>query len=120
MYSAIFADGGWADMCGRDVGPTPWQCYPVRFPSPGIRAFVADRLLSVGIGTRRYYRPSIAGGYDGLMGPRFDPAATPVAERLQEVMLCLPIYPGLEDGDREFVADTLRSTLRAVEAGESA
>lgn len=91
-----------------DTGPTPWQAFPCRIRSPGLRERMAARLAAAGIETRAYYAPTLAGGYRGTRHV-FDPRSTPESERLAGEMLCFPIYESMS-------ADEQASLLRETEA----
>ena len=93
-------------------GPTPWQSYPVRFQNGSLRDVVMRRLMAAGIETRPYYAPTIGSGYAGIRGPRFDPALTPVAERLSREVLCFPIYQSMTGDEQTYVFE---QTLAAME-----
>lgn len=58
-----------------------------------------DKLKQNNIFTRRYFYPLISNfpTYRGL--PSAEPANLPVANSIAEKVLCLPIYPGLDDSD---------------------
>jgi|SRR5690606_22112689 len=58
-----------------------------------------EKLKRSSIFTRRYFYPLISNfpTYRGL--PSAEPANLPIANSIAEKVLCLPIYPGLEDSD---------------------
>jgi len=63
------------------------------------------KLRAHGIVARRYFYPLISSfpAYRGLPSAR--PDNLPVATRLAEQVLCLPIYPGLEEHDQDRIID---------------
>jgi dTDP-4-amino-4,6-dideoxygalactose transaminase len=78
-------------------------------------------LRAEGVVARRYFHPLISDFpmYRGL--PSADPAGLPVARRASEQVLCLPIYPGLDDADVRRIAQLVRATaVRPAEAQTSA
>ena len=66
------------------------------------------RLREHGIYARRYFYPLISDlpMYRGLSSA--SPANLPVAQRIAGQVLCLPIYPALEDGDVDAVTGVIR------------
>jgi dTDP-4-amino-4,6-dideoxygalactose transaminase len=72
---------------------------------------VYEELLRHNIYGRRYFYPIISQfpTYRGL--PSADSANLPVAHRLSEQVLCLPVYPGLERKVLDTIAQILRNTV---------
>ncbi len=71
----------------------------------GLYLYLRER----GIYTRRYFYPLISDFpmYRGL--PSAAPSNLPVAHSIARQILCLPIYPGLEDTDLNRIIDLIRS-----------
>jgi dTDP-4-amino-4,6-dideoxygalactose transaminase len=67
-----------------------------------------SRMRSRGIYPRRYFYPLISDlpMYRGL--PSANPANLPVAKRIAEQILCLPLYPALADEDVDAIAGLIR------------
>lgn len=98
-----------------DVGPTPWQTFPLRF-AEGTRDGAMQSFKEKGIETRAYYSPSLSEGYCGTMATMTDAdrASTPHADDLSHQMLCLPVYQGLSDDLIDRVAQGLDDTLNQI------
>ena len=64
-----------------------------------------DRLAAEGIHTRKYFYP-ITTAFECYAG-RFDPQATPVALRMSERVLTLPMYADLELNDVDFICELI-------------
>jgi dTDP-4-amino-4,6-dideoxygalactose transaminase len=80
--------------------------FPVFFENPAFpRDAAYARLAAHDIYARKYFYPltSALQCYEG----RFDPAATPIAKRLSESVLTLPLYPDLCDADIHRICDLL-------------
>ncbi len=74
------------------------------------RNAVCARLNAEGIFPRKYFWPC-TNDFDFQKGNRlFDPAATPVAKRISESVLTLPIYAGLSSGDVDRICDVILDT----------
>jgi dTDP-4-amino-4,6-dideoxygalactose transaminase len=58
-----------------------------------------ERLKSVGIYTRRYFYPLVSQLMPYCQYPSAQPGKLPVAERVAEEILCLPIYADLQERD---------------------
>jgi dTDP-4-amino-4,6-dideoxygalactose transaminase len=87
-----------------------WHLYVVRVPDPGrLAAFLAER----GIQTARHYPepPHLAPAYRSL---GLSPGAFPVAEALARECLSLPLFPGIEEAQLEWVCDGVREYFRRV------
>lgn len=67
------------------------------------------RLRERGIYSRRYFYPLISTMPMYGKFPSSDPANLPVATRIAEQVLCLPIYPNLSNMDLERVIEAVRS-----------
>jgi len=85
--------------------------FPI-FVEPGFplgREALYERLRENGVHGRRYFYPLISAMpmYSGL--PSADPANLPVAARLADEVLCLPIHPQLTGADQARVIDFIRS-----------
>ena len=85
-----------------------WHLYVVRTADPAaLAAFLRDR----GIGTSRHYPEAVhlAGAYRELGYAR---GAFPIAERLAQEVLSLPIFPGITDEQLEAVGDAIEEFFR--------
>jgi dTDP-4-amino-4,6-dideoxygalactose transaminase len=73
--------------------------FPVRFVGEGARDAAMEKLAANDIFARKYFYPltSDFSCYKGL--PGFDAALTPIAKRIADEVLTLPLYPGLSDED---------------------
>lgn len=83
--------------------------YVVRVP-PGTREPIRRSLADAGVPTRVHYPVALN------REPCFaasDPASAPLAERLAEEVLSLPIHAQLADAEVEWVCDRIRSARRA-------
>lgn len=71
-----------------------------------------ERLKSEGIFSRRYFYPLISDFpmYRGLESAA--PSRLPVARRMADRVLCLPIYPALAPEEQQHIVDAIRSALR--------
>ena len=85
--------------------------YPVFFDTGESRAAAEAALKAVHVLPRRYFASGLFEdpAYEGLL----DPSALPVAHRLSETVLCLPIHHAMTDGDVALVVETLRAHLGA-------
>ena len=88
--------------------------FPVVFENRIVRDRVCDALAEEGVFARKYFYPLITDFecYRGL--PGFDSAATPVAKRISDGVVTLPMYPGLESENVKLISDVVR---RVVEHG---
>lgn len=69
------------------------------------------RLREKGVYSRRYFYPLISTMPMYGKFPSSDPANLPVATRIAEQVLCLPIHPNLSNMDLERVIDAVRSPI---------
>jgi dTDP-4-amino-4,6-dideoxygalactose transaminase len=81
-----------------------WHQYTVRIPAR--RDAVLERLRDGGVGAEVYY-PIPAHRQAAFA----DPASLPVAERLAEEVLSIPVHPSLTDDERATVAKTLAGAM---------
>ena len=67
---------------------------------------LADRLAANGIGARKYFYPltSTVGCLDGKIA-----SSTPVAQRISDNVLCLPIYEDLDEKSTDYICDKIIS-----------
>jgi dTDP-4-amino-4,6-dideoxygalactose transaminase len=109
-YAARFAGGPVVAPSVRRDCAHAWRNYVVRIPD---RDRVRAALLQQGIATSTLYAPPVhlqpVYRHLGL-----GPGAFPVAERLGQEILCLPMYPGLEP---QQVDDVAAAVLQALNAG---
>lgn len=84
--------------------------FPVRIEAayPLSRDVVYQRLAAQGIHTRRYFYPLISNFPMYRELPSAHPGRLPVANRLADEVLCLPIYPDLPEAVIDAVAEMLK------------
>ena len=82
--------------------------FPVVFESRAIRDRVCEALAEEGVFARKYFYPLITDFecYRGKAG--FDSSATPVAQRISDGVVTLPLYPGLEMAEVKLISDVVR------------
>jgi dTDP-4-amino-4,6-dideoxygalactose transaminase len=106
---------------GLQLPPEPegsksvWHLYVVRSPErERLGAFLAER----GIGTGRHYPepPHLAPAYGGLGHSR---GGFPVSEALAKEGLSLPLYPGLDETQIEWVCESVRDYFQRTSAPTS-
>ena len=115
MYDAAFADAGLVEVPPRRAGDRhAWHLYVVRL---GLEALTIDRgevirrLDESGVGASVHFIPlHLHPHYQRLYGYR--PGDFPVAERIFECSVSLPIWPGMTDAHVDRVATTLLGILR--------
>jgi dTDP-4-amino-4,6-dideoxygalactose transaminase len=106
-YRALLRDVPGLRMLQRSAGVTPNHSYfPVllgRDYALG-RDGLYQRLREEGVMARRYFHPLISDFPMYRSLPSADPAALPVAREAADQVLCLPIYPALEEADVDRIA----------------
>lgn len=92
----------------------------VRDDYPLDRDGLYDHLREAGILTRRYFHPLLSSlpMYADL--PSAGPQNLPVATEMAERVLCLPIFPGLDDSGVARIIDAIRTPLAARPAAPRA
>lgn len=81
---------------------------PIVIPTARLRDEIYSKLKGFDIFARRYFYPLVS----SLIDPMSDPATdTPHAHRLASQILCLPIYPALEDSDIDRIIAIVNSLL---------
>ena len=122
-YDAAFDGSSLLERPPRRSGDLhAWHLYIVRLNLEAIsidRAEVIGRLAATGIGTSVHFIPlHLHPHYQGRYG--YEPGDFPVAERIFESSISLPIWPGMTDPQVDRVATTLLeicgTARRAVEA----
>ena len=85
--------------------------FPVVFESRSIRDRVCEALAAEGVYARKYFYPLITDFecYQGREG--FDSARTPVARRISDGVVTLPLYPGLALEDVALICDAVRRVI---------
>jgi dTDP-4-amino-4,6-dideoxygalactose transaminase len=79
--------------------------YPVVFPSHEVMMRVRRSLLDQGIGSRRYFHPSM----DSLpLLTRTQERPCPVSQSISSRVLCLPMYIGLRKADVEVICGVIQ------------
>lgn len=87
-----------------------WAQYTVQLPTTVNRAEVQKQLKEKGIPTNIYYiKPMHKQG--AFQGTRSSQADCPVADKLCEKVLCLPIHPYLTDDEINKVCEALKAVL---------
>ncbi len=71
---------------------------------------VVDALAAYNIGARKYFYP-LTSTVESF-GGKYDPADTPIAARISERVLCLPLYEGLEETTVDRICDVILSLVR--------
>jgi perosamine synthetase len=89
----------------RDGVSHGYHLYAVRTQSRQ-RETIFRRLRAAGIGANVHYRPIPSHSY---YRRSFPPAWTPVANGLSERLLTLPLHPGMEETDVDFVMEMLNT-----------
>jgi dTDP-4-amino-4,6-dideoxygalactose transaminase len=107
-YQALLADLERVELPVVSSGNEPnWHLFVVRVPH---RDQVLRTLHEAGIRAGIHYPIPIhrQGAFSGLEHR----SSFPVAERLADEILSLPIFPGISERDQELVSETLREALR--------
>jgi dTDP-4-amino-4,6-dideoxygalactose transaminase len=112
QYRALLRDVPGIRMLDRSAGATPNHSYFPILVGPDYalgRDGLYQRLRDEDVMARRYFYPLISDFpmYRGL--PSADPALLPVARQASDQVLCLPIYPSLDDADVLRIARVVRS-----------
>ena len=115
-YRELLADVPGVRTLARAAGATPNNSYfPILVDARHAlgRDGLYKHLRDEGIVARRYFHPLISDFpmYRGL--PSADSARMPVARAAADQVLCLPIYPALQDADVERVAGLIREAAVA-------
>lgn len=110
MYAQRLAGVG--DLVLPDVADRGqvWHLFVVRTADPdGLAAHLADR----GVGTGRHYPepPHLSAAYEHL---GYGEGAFPVAERIAQEALSLPMFPGITESQIEHVVESVRSWFRGA------
>lgn len=80
-----------------------YHLYSVR-TQPGRRDTIFRRLRRAGVGANVHYRPIPSHSYYRRLFPS---ASNPIANQLAEVLLTLPLHPGMKETDIDFVLGIL-------------
>lgn len=81
--------------------------YPIVLQNETVTLKVKNCLENAGIGTRRYFYPSL-NTLDYVRS-----CSTPIAEDIASRILCLPLYHSLTSEDQERIANTLEKCLQS-------
>ena len=81
--------------------------YPVFFPNQEALLHTKAALEQAGIGTRRYFYPSL-----NTLPYLSETQACPLSEDLSSRVLCLPLYPDLSDLEQEYILDHLHRNFK--------
>lgn len=79
--------------------------YPIIFESMELMLDCRSKLELKGVGTRRYFYPSLASAL-----PYLDPIAMPITDDISNRVLCLPMYYDLSFEEVELIAGVLLRT----------
>ncbi|MEL6535474.1 MAG: DegT/DnrJ/EryC1/StrS family aminotransferase [Bacteroidota bacterium] len=79
--------------------------YPVVFPSESQLLSTKEKLESEGILPRRYFHPLLS------ELPYVNPADTPIAKRIADRVLCLPLYHDLTESQIHRISDLILDSL---------
>ena len=117
-YRELLADVPGVRTLAQPSGATPNNSYFPILVGAGHalgRDGLYKHLREQGVAGRRYFHPLISDFpmYRNL--PSADPARLPVARAAADQVLCLPIYPALQDADVERIAGLVRESAVAVE-----
>jgi len=115
-YFETFASAGDLVTLPVDVGPTPWQAFPLRFRTKELLGHFESALANKGIETRKYYSPSIRQGYAGRFRNSVEREETPVADDLAQVMLCLPVYGAMTDEEADYIVTEINKITSDMHA----
>ncbi len=124
LYRELLADAPGIRMLAPMAGVQANHAYFPIFVEPGFpltRDALYQALKAAGIHGRRYFYPLISDFpmYRGL--PSADTARLPVARQTSASVICLPIYPALEDVDVVRIAQAIVGAgLQALNAGGDA
>ena len=87
--------------------------FPVVFAGGrAVRDAVCGALAREGVYARKYFYPLITDFACYRGRPGFDRAAVPVAARISDAVITLPLYPGLEDGDIALICRVVKEAVR--------
>lgn len=92
-------------MPGTESG---WHLYMIQVPHHD-RRNVFERLREAGVGVNVHYIPVYRHPYYQENGYR--DVCCPNAERIYAHLITLPLYPGLKDGEQQYVIRAVRSVL---------
>ncbi len=85
--------------------------FPVVFESRALRDAVCDALAESGVYARKYFYPLINDFECYRDLPGFDSALTPVAKKLADGVVTLPLYPDLAMEDVSLICRVIREVL---------
>jgi dTDP-4-amino-4,6-dideoxygalactose transaminase len=75
------------------------------------REALVEQLCSAGVMPRRYFHPLIPEFQFYRSNASADPARYPLATRASQEVLCLPIYPDLDDDSVHYICSTIQAIL---------
>lgn len=107
LYRARLDGAATLPLADDAASRSAWALYTVRVPG---RDAVRAALGEAGIGTGLFYRVPLH-RHAAFMGFRGGDESLPVAERLADEVLSLPIGPDLTDAEADRVADALLAAL---------
>jgi dTDP-4-amino-4,6-dideoxygalactose transaminase len=96
---------------GSEPGPTPWSSFPIMLPAGIDTARVELESLSRGLQLRRYYYPTLLGGFTDGFGADCE---VPVAKGLSERAICVPIYADATTSEIDEILSICRDVLANV------
>jgi dTDP-4-amino-4,6-dideoxygalactose transaminase len=108
-YQRLLADCPAVRFLASQQGVRSNYAYlPAFFASKAMRDQVYEALKAQDIYARKYFYPLVT-DFECYQGrPGFDPALTPVAARLADTVLTLPLYPGLPEEDIQRICAIVR------------
>ena len=104
-YRSAFAGTSQIKLFHGDPGPIVPHIFPIRVLNgkrDGLRQFLLEREIETGIHFKPNHLLSFYGGGQ---------AALPVTERLYGELLTLPLHPGLEDAEIDYIIASVREFL---------
>ena len=87
-----------------------WHLYPIRLdPNALQRDTFVDRLAARGVGFSVHWRPLHLHPYYAEMG--WTSAQLPVASRVWETLVSLPMFPDMTDAEHDYVVESIKKVL---------
>ncbi len=104
LYRERLANAEGIVFCAPEAGSNA-AYLPVRFTGALTRDQAFERLAAHDVHARKYFYP-LTSAY-ACYRDRFDPSATPVAQRVSDTILTLPLYSDLHEADVDHICDIL-------------
>ncbi|KKU07731.1 MAG: Glutamine-scyllo-inositol transaminase [Candidatus Magasanikbacteria bacterium GW2011_GWA2_45_39] len=98
----------------RDGEESAWHLYVMRLADRLVlkRAHIFKKLREAGIGVQVHHMPAYLHPYYQSLG--FSRGLCPVAEAFYDSIISLPLYPGLEDSEQDYVISKVKEVLTSV------